>query len=234
METLEEIRWALERLTVGDRLTIARWLQEIEGVGAGAGEYAVADPRASYVAADPPFMTLEEFFEFEEHSKTRHEYVDGVVFAMSGASVAHERICHRLVMAFGNHLGRGPCQVFSSGMQLMVRREASEICYYPDVMVDCRRDTWGSHFVCNPTLVIEILSPSTQLTDRREKLQNYRLIDSMEEYVQAAQDERKLTIYRRAAGWRPQVCAGANSAAEFRSIDLVLPLNEIYEDILGD
>ena len=166
METVEEIQRALERLTDGDRLAIGRWLKELDR--AGTKGYGVAEPSATYVAADPPFMTLAEFFEFEEHSKIRHEYVDGVVFAMSGPSVAHERVRHRLVMAFGNHLIGGPCQVFSSGMQLVIRREASEICYYPDVMVDCRRDAWGSHFVRSPTLVLEILSPSTQLTDRRE------------------------------------------------------------------
>jgi Uma2 family endonuclease len=231
METVEEIQRALERLTIGDRLAIGRWLQELDP--AGTKGYGVAEPTATYAAADPPFMTLEEFFKFEEHSKIRHEYVDGAVFAMSGASVAHERIRHRLVMAFGNHPIGGPCQVFSSGMQLVIRREASEICYYPDVMVDCRRDAWGSHFVCSPTLVLEILSPSTQLTDRREKLQNYRLIDSVEEYVLAAQDEHKLTIYRRADGWRPQVCAGVEGAAEFRSIGLVLPLKAVYDDILS-
>lgn len=231
METVEEIQRALERLTVGDRHSIGLWLQEFDR--AGTKGYGVAEPSATYAAADPPFMTLQEFFEFEEHSKIRHEYVDGAVFAMSGASVAHERIRHRMVMALGNRLIGGPCQVFSSGMQLVLRREASEICYYPDVMVDCRRDVWGSHFVRSPTLVLEILSPSTQLTDRREKLQNYRLIDSVEEYVLAAQDERKLTIYRRMDGWRPEVCAGAEAAAEFRSIDLVLPLDAVYDDILS-
>ena len=231
METVEEIQRALGRLPAGDRLTIGRWLQELDRTETNG--YGVAEPIAKYAIPDPPFMTLEEFFKLEEHSKIRHEYVDGAVFAMSGASVAHERIRHRLVMAFGNHLSGGPCQVFSSGMQLVIRRDASEICYYPDVMVDCRRDAWGSHFVRDPTLVLEILSPSTQLTDRREKLQNYRLIDSAQEYVLAAQDEHKVTIYRRADGWRPQVCAGVEAAAEFRSIGLALPLNAIYDDILS-
>jgi Uma2 family endonuclease len=231
METVEEIQRALELLTVGERLAIGRWLQELDR--AGSEGYGVAEPSATYAAADPPFMTLEEFFKFEKDSQIRHEYVDGAVFAMSGASVAHERIRHRLVMAFGTHLIGRPCQVFSSGMQLVIRREASEICYYPDIMVDCRRETWGSHFVSTPTLVLEILSPSTQLTDRREKLQNYRLIDSVEEYVLAAQDEHKLTIYRRADGWRPLVCAGAEAAAEFRCIGLVLPLDAVYDDILS-
>jgi Uma2 family endonuclease len=178
-------------------------------------------------------MTLEEFFEFEEKSEIRHEYVDGVVFAISGASVSHERIRQRLVMAFGNHLSRGSCEVFPSGMQLLIQREASDICYYPDIMVDCRRDAWGKNFVRNPKLVVEVLSPSTQMIDRREKLQNYRLIDSVEEYALAAQDECKVTLYRRADGWRPQVYTGTLTAAEFRSIDLVLPLSQLYGDIVA-
>jgi Uma2 family endonuclease len=231
METLDEIQRALERLAVKDRLAVRRWLQELDH--AETTSDAVAEPGAKYAAADLPHMTLEEFFEFEEQSTVQHEYVNGAVFAMSGASLVHQQICHRLVMAFGNHLIRGPCQVFSGGTQLLIQRSASEICYYPDIMVDCRRDTWGRHFVRSPTLVLEILSPSTQLTDRREKLLNYRLIDSVEEYVLVAQDEHKLTIYRRAEGWRPQVCAGVDAAGEFRSIDLTVPLREIYNDILS-
>jgi len=231
METIDEIQRALERLTVSDRLAVGRWLQELDHVEA-TGD-AVAEPVAKYGAVELPYMTLEEFFEFEEQSTVQHEYVNGAIFAMSGASLVHQQICHRLVMAFGSHLTRGPCQVFSGGTQLLIQRSASEICYYPDIMVDCRRDAWGKHFVRSPTLVLEILSPSTQLTDRREKLLNYRLIDSVEEYVLIAQDNHRLTIYRRADGWRPQVCAGMDAAGEFRSIDLVVPLREIYNDILS-
>jgi Uma2 family endonuclease len=231
MDTLKEIQRGLGLLTFRDRLAIARWLEEVND--AEAREYGVAEPAASYAATDPIFMTLEEFFEFEERSEIRHEYVDGVVFAMTNPSVVHERIRHRLVMAFGSHLDRGPCQVFSSTMRLLIQNEATEISYLPDVMVDCHRDTWGKNVVRSPKLVIEILSPSTQLIDRREKLHNYRLIDSVQEYAIAAQNEHKLTIYRRADGWRPEVCAGARSAAEFRSVELVLSLQEIYGDIIG-
>ncbi len=230
METIDEIQRALERLTARDRLAVGRWLQGLDQAGA-TGD-AVTEPAANYGVVELPYMTLEEFFEFEEKSTIQHEYVNGAVFAMSGASLVHQQICHRLVMAFGNHLTRGPCQVFSGGTQLQIQRWASEICYYPDIMVDCRRDAWGKHFVRSPTLVLEILSPSTQLTDRREKLLNYRFIDSVEEYVLVAQDNHRLTIYRRADGWRPQVCAGMDAAGEFRSIDLVVPLREIYNDIL--
>jgi Uma2 family endonuclease len=229
VETLQEIQQALERLTLTDRLAIVSWLQGRND--AEPKEYRVAEAAAKYAVADPPFMTLEEFFQFDEHSATRYEYVNGVVFAMSAPSVAHQRILHRLAVAFGNHLGRGPCQVFSSGTQLLIQSEATELCYLPDIMVDCRRD-WDKQSVRSPKLVIEILSPTTQLTDRREKLQNYRLIDSVEEYVLVAQNEHKLTIYRRADGWRQEVCAGADAVVEFRSISLLLPLKEVYDDIL--
>ena len=231
MDLLKEIQRGLGLLTFRDRLAIASWLQEVND--AEVREYGVAEPAASYAVTEPVFMTLEEFFEFEDRSETRHEYVDCVVFAMTNPSVVHERIRHRLVVALDKHLGRGPCQVFSSGTRLLIQNEASNIGYLPDVMVDCDRDTWGKNFVRNPKLVIEILSPSTQLTDRREKLHNYRLIDSVQEYVIAAQNEHKLTIYRRADGWRPEVCAGAQGTAEFRSIELVLSLQEIYDDIIG-
>jgi hypothetical protein len=164
MQSIDEIQRALERLPVSDRLAVRRWLQELNHAEA-TGD-AVAEPAAKYGAIELPYMTLEEFFEFEEQSTVRHEYVNGAVFAMSGASLVHQQICHQLVMAFGNHLTRGPYQVFSGGTQLLIQRSASEICYYPDIMVDCRRDAWGRHFVRSPTLVLEILSPSTQLTDR--------------------------------------------------------------------
>jgi len=232
MVTIQEVQRALEQLSAADRLVIERWLRDLNQ--GGVKGYAVAEAIPAYAPADLPFMTLEEYFQFEQRSEIRHEYIDGAVFAISGPSVKHERIRHRLVRAFENHLTGRPCEVFSSGMQLLIRHETSDICYYPDVMVDCRRDTWGDHFVRNPTLVIEILSPSTQLIDRREKLQNYRLIDSVEEYVLASQNEHKLTIYRRSDGWQPQVYAGVEAGAEFHSISLTLPLSELYDDILSD
>jgi Uma2 family endonuclease len=194
-------------------------------------EDRVEEARAAY-ASEPTVMTLEEYLVFEENSPTKHEFLDGVVYAMTNPTVAHERIRHNLVMALGNHLRRGPCQVFSSLMQLRIRRDASEIRYFPDIMVDCNRDSWGSNFVQNPKLIIEILSPSTHLIDRREKLQNCRLIGSVEQYVLVAQAEHRVTLYPRVDGWRPRVYTGLEAVAEFNSVALGVPLIEIYGDVL--
>lgn len=227
MSSLEEIQNSVERLSSWDRMMLESWLVDLNDREARG--FAVAEARAVYEVADPPFMTLEEFLAFEERSPIRHEYINGAVFAMSGPSLAHGRIVQRLTVAFDKHLGRrGPCEVFSSVIKLLIRREETEICYYPDVMVDCRPDARGRDFVQRPKLIVEVLSPSTHLVDRREKLQNYRLIDSVEEYVIAAQDESKLVIYTRAESWRPRVYSGADAVAELRSIELAVPLAEIY------
>jgi Uma2 family endonuclease len=229
MATIEEIQHLLERLSLDDRRSIERWFQE--GQFFQGGEDRVEEAQVAY-GSDPLFMTLEEFLAFEESSPIRHEYLNGAVYAMTGASVAHGRIKHNLVMVLGSHLGRGPCQVFSSDTQLRIQRDLNDFCYYPDIMVDCLRETWDPKFVVSPKLIVEILSPSTHLIDRREKLQNYRLIGSVEEYILVAQDERKLTIYSRANGWRSRVHAGLEAIAEFRSVELRVPLIEIYGDIL--
>lgn len=231
METIRDIQRALIRLRSQERFDLRRWLRDLDGPE--TLEHLVGEPAVAYAASDPPFMTLEEYFEFESKSELRHEFVNGIVFAMSGPSVPHERIRNRLVLAISGHMRGRPCEVFSSGMKLVIRQAETEISYYPDLMVDCRRDAWDTGFVRYPKLVMEILSPSTQHTDRREKLQNYRLVDSVEEYVLVAQHEHKMIFYRRADGWRQEVCAGQEAEVEFRSLGLVLPLAEVYDDILA-
>jgi Uma2 family endonuclease len=170
--------------------------------------------------------------EFEEQSPVRHEYVNGAVYAMNGVSVAHARIARELVMTVGGHLRGGPCELFSTDLKLRIRTDTDEVFYYPDMMVACQRDDWGANYVRNPKLVAEILSPSTQHIDRREKAMTYRRIASLEEYVLLAQDDHKVIVHRRAENWRPQSYTGPQATVEFRSIGLSVPLVQIYEGTL--
>jgi Uma2 family endonuclease len=151
---------------------------------------------------------------------------------MTGASLAHVRITRELVSAFRSHLRGGPCEPFSTDLKLLIRSDTDEIFYYPDVIVACQREHWGPNYVRNPKLVAEILSPSTQHIDRREKAMTYRRIASVEEYVLLAQDDHKVTVQRRAENWRPQSYSGPEAAVEFRSIGLSVPLAQIYEGTL--
>jgi Uma2 family endonuclease len=230
MDTLTQIQHALERLSIGEREDIADWLQKL--MEAQSPGYGVAEPRSSSAAVQPPYMTVDEYLQFEEQSPLRHEYVNGAIYAMTGASLAHVRITRELVSAFRGHLRGGPCEPFSTDLKLPIRSDTDEIFYYPDVMVACQREHWGPNYVRNPKLVAEILSPSTQHIDRREKAMTYRRIASVEEYVLLAQDDHKIIVHRRAENWRPQAYAGPQATVEFRSIGLSVPLAQIYEGTL--
>ena len=230
MDTMMEIRQALQRLSLAEREDIADWLQKL--IDSQPPGCAVAEPRSSSEALQAPFMTVEEYLEYEEQSPLRHEYVNGAIYVMSGVSVAHARITLGLASAFRSHLRGGPCEAFSTDLKLLIRSDTDRIFYYPDVMVACQRDDWGPNFVRNPKLVAEILSPSTKHIDRREKAMTYRRIASVEEYVLVAQDELQVIVQRRAENWRPQSYSGPEATAEFRSIALSVPLSQIYEGTL--
>ena len=174
-------------------------------------------------------MTIEEYTQFEAQSPVRHEYVNGVVYAMTGASIAHARIVTELHFAVKSHLRGSPCEAFSTDVQLRMYPEAQKIVYYPDLIVACNREEWDSHYIVNPKLVAEIASPSTRHIDRREKAMTYRRVASIEEYVFLEQDEHLATVYERAADWRPRVYSGPRATLELRSISLSLPLAQIYE-----
>ena len=230
MDTIVQIQHALERLSIGEREVISDWLQKL--TEAQLPGSTVAEPRSSYAAVQPPFMTVDEYMEFEEKSPVRHEYVNGAIYAMNGVSVAHARIARELVVAVIGHLRGGPCELFSTDLKLQIRSDTDDVIYYPDMMIACQRDDWGPNYVRNPKLVAEILSPSTQHIDRREKAMTYRRIASLEEYVLLAQDDHRVVVQRRAENWRPQVYSGPQATVDFRSIGLSVPLAQIYEGTL--
>jgi Uma2 family endonuclease len=234
MPTLFEIQHLLERLSAQDREAVISWLQSFRWAEEEGGEHGdqVAEPRAGYALTTTPFVTLEEYFEFEERNPMRHEYVNGAVYAMSGVSVAHARITRELLAAVGSHLRGKPCEAFAVDLKLLIQSEENDIVYYPDLMVACHREEWGKNFIKNPKFLVEILSPSTQQIDRREKALTYRRVPSVEEYVLVAQDDCCVTVQRRAERWRPQLYAGRDAIAQFHSIGLSVPLAQIYEGTL--
>jgi Uma2 family endonuclease len=178
------------------------------------------------------FMTWEEYLEFEEQSPYRHEYVNGTVYAMSGASLAHNQIAQELIVALRSHLRGGPCEPFFLQAKLEIRADRDRIMYYPDVMVSCRPEDRTHKIVRNPTLVVEILSKSTHLIDRREKALMYQRVEAIEEYVLIAQNRPRVIVHRRAEGWRPVLYSAAEGQVEFRSIALQIPMMRIYEGSL--
>ena len=180
-----------------------------------------------------PYRLLDEseYLTQEARSPVRHEYVAGEIFAMTGASVRHTIIALNLATALRTHLRGTPCRALMEGVKLYLKKERSY--FYPDVMVTCEPRLLEldaeTQLVDSPALIIEVLSPSTEGIDRREKLRAYRTLPSLKEYALVSQDECKLELYRRRGdiGW-DIITFEPGDAVEFASVELQMPIAEIY------
>jgi Uma2 family endonuclease len=179
-------------------------------------------------------LSVEEYLAREEVSEIRHEYVAGYVFAMAGATESHNVIALNIATILRPHLRRSGCRVFMVDMKLRV--EAVDAFYYPDVMVTCEAFAAKSVFKSKPILLVEVLSPGTALTDRREKLSAYFKLKSLVEYVLISQDEKQVEVYRRDKRGKVQMLVlGADNEVRFESLPngaLTLTMDDIYEDVI--
>jgi Uma2 family endonuclease len=140
-------------------------------------------------------LSMEEYLEFEDSSKEKHEYVAGRIFLMVGANSAHNAIVsnfHRLIY---DPVKLAGCRSYISDMKVKV--EPLQSFYYPDLVVTCEIFHPKAAYISAPSLIIEVLSPSTMNVDRREKLLAYRSISSLTEYVLVDQDKVRVEVYRK-------------------------------------
>ncbi len=167
------------------------------------------------MSAVPKIETLispEEYIAGELLSQVRHEYIAGRVYAMAGTSVNHNYIAGNFFSELHAQLHGKKCAPFMNDMKVRIREALDESHYYPDVMVNCDPAGQQNYFCDTPALVIEVLSPSTEAIDRREKLTAYRRIPSLHTYILAEQDKRELTVYRRLPeGWEKTILTGADT-----------------------
>jgi Uma2 family endonuclease len=148
-------------------------------------------------AVPRPRMSLQEYLAWEEQQPTKNEFHRGEVFAMVGARRVHGRVVLNLALAFSRALQGSPCQVFTEGMKLQI---GDDTVLYPDVFVTCDKADLATELICRaPTLVVEVLSPSTQAYDRSQKFALYRRIASLQEYIVVDPDTRRVEAFRRGA-----------------------------------
>jgi Uma2 family endonuclease len=172
---------------------------------------------------------LEQYLEFEQNSLVRHEFVDGFVFEMAGATQAHNLISGNIFVVLKLAAKGKPCRVFQSDMKLLVDGKV----YYPDVFVTCNAEDDGKNIKQFPCLILEVLSSSTKDIDRSEKWESYQKLPSLEMYALVHQDKARVEVYKRLPDqtWHYTVlereqkldlpCAGVSTT-----------LAEIYEDVL--
>jgi Uma2 family endonuclease len=224
MTALPEIENAILSLPPAECERLAEWLSALVRT-----PRRVAEPAVAYAGGMAFPMTFEEYLEFEDQSRIRHEYIAGEIFAMTGVTKRHNRIASRICHAFANHLKGGPCDAYISDVKVKLRVNRDVHVYYPDVMVVCGRDPQEDRYAANPKLIVEVLSTSTAGVDRHEKRVAYREIGALEEYVIVAQEAIEVTVFRREESWAPCILETRDSALELRSIGLVLPLAQVYE-----
>ena len=180
------------------------------------------------------YVTPEEYLRRERLAESKSEYLNGEIFAMTGASRQHNRITINISSSLNLQLKGRPCETYALDMRVKVR--ASGLYTYPDVAVVCGDPQFEDEYVdtlLNPTLLVEVLSPSTERYDRIAKTSYYRTIDSLAEHLLVAQDEIRLEQYVKSANrqWLLSEYRELDEFVELTSIGCELRLSDVYDRI---
>lgn len=181
-------------------------------------------------ALTQPKLSLEAYLAWEEGQAEKHEFYRGEVFAMVGARRVHGRVVGNLVREFGTSLKGSPGQVFHEGMKVQI---GDDTVLYPDVFVTCdEADLVTDRIFTAPTLVVEVLSPSTQACDRSQKFALYRRIPALREYILVDPDTRRVEGFRRGSDglWVLHDMSDGDTL-EAACLGLRVPLAEVFAGI---
>lgn len=182
-------------------------------------------PSATWVSPEQYLLD-----ENDNPSGIRHEYANGQVYAMAGASRGHNRVASRLALRLGAHLENSRCEVFQSDMKVGIQHKDDVRFYYPDIQVSCVEED-ATYYNTAPCLIIEVLSESTARKDRTEKLLAYQAIPQLQEYVLCSQDTPLVELYRQRNGWQSGRFM-QNDAFMLESVAIEIEVNDLYAFLL--
>ena len=187
-----------------------------------------------------PYLTPDEYLHLEEQNPIKHEYIDGQIYAMAGASDAHVTIAGNLFALLRSHVRGSGCRVYISDMK--ARIESLNRFYYPDVMVTCdprdseallQADQETPTYKRFPTIIIEVLSDSTEAFDRGDKFADYQELASLREYVLINTKRQRVECFRRndEGLWVLQSYTAEQVLFKLNSIEFAGTLDTLYEDV---
>lgn len=184
--------------------------------------------------AEKRHYTPEEYLEFERASPFKHQYYKGEIFAMTGASFVHNQIVSNLLRSLGNKLEKRPCQALPSDLRVKV--DPTGLYTYPDVIVVCSEPEFEDNVLdtlLNPKVIVEVLSTTTEAYDRGRKFAQYRLIESLEQYVLVSQEEYLVEVFTKQVDgqWTLSDARGLEASIELSAIGCVLALSEVYQRV---
>ena len=182
--------------------------------------------------AEASIFSADDYLAWEELQEEKNEYVHGEIFAMGGARREHVQAVGNVFAVLKQHLRDTPCRAYMSDMKLHVA--TMDAFYYPDVIVSCnKQDHQADQFLSSPSLIVEVLSDSTEAYDRGVKFKAYRQLASLKEYVLVDIKARNVESFRRTADndWLLHVYTDEN-VCDFVSLDVSIEMTDIFEDIV--
>lgn len=179
-------------------------------------------------------MSREEYLKLDASSEEKYEYYAGYARAMTGASRYHNLIVTNLIVTLGVQLKAKPCLLYPSDMRVLVSDDGEYV--YPDVSIACgepRFDNTGVDTLINPVVIIEVLSPSTERSDRGDKFARYRSIESLQEYVLVSQHEARIEHFTRQSSseWLYREYSGLEATFAMASLECTLALRDVYDKV---
>lgn len=190
----------------------------------------------SAIAKQQQRYSLQEYYTLEDAADTRHEFHDGEILAMAGGSMSHSQICFNLAGELRTRLKGKPCQGFESNLR--TRIDASNRNVYPDISIVCgpverdqRDPSMGT--ITNPSVVIEVISPSTERYDRTEKRDHYLKLPSLKAHVLVDQDRPRVEVLSRTEDgrWELSFATGLDASLKIDALGVEIPLREVYDRV---
>ena len=178
-------------------------------------------------------VSYTEYLSLEAGSQQKHEYLRGEVWAMAGGTAAHALIATNFTGVLRNALQGKPCAPYNS--DLRIRISETDRTTYPDAVVVCGKREMAAddpNALTNPTVIVEVLSESTEASDRGEKFAHYRQLNSLKEYVLVSQHLRQVEVFRRGDndGWSIEPARIAGERVELTSLGVSFAVDELYVD----
>lgn len=179
------------------------------------------------------YISEEQYLEDEKTREIKHEYIDGEIYAMSGASRIHNILSQSISLLLGNHLDGTRCNVFIADMKVRIEKRNSTSFFYPDVVVACDDEHGHDYYTEKPLIIVEVLSKSTRRYDKALKFNTYTTIPSLQEYILIEQDFAEIEVCRRNNHWvSERFFLGDDVTLE--SIGLTVSVEAIYRRVQNE
>ena len=173
-----------------------------------------------------------EYLDGELVSGIKHEYIAGHVYAMSGGSLNHQTVATNFTGLCRDLLLGKSCRPTNSDFKVRIQLIGGTAFYYPDAMVICSPMSGDAQFTDAPTVILEVISPSTRRIDEVQKFRDYITIPSLQVYLLAECDQARITVFRREGeGFSREVVSGINAVLELPEVGLTIPFEELFRDV---